>query len=226
MTGVEVNRPHRLELFAVNSGCAHEVKGVGDPLGQVPVFPCLAFVGETECPGVHPVDVGIAALAERPQQVQCRRRLKIGLKHPFRIRHPRLRVKGIFVDDVAAIARQFHPVPCLGGGGPRLCELTGDPADLDDGLLCAERQDDGHLKQHQKRVPDAVGTEFTEALRAVATLKQECPALTHLGQPVLQIPNLARKHQWRVTAELALNRLKQSGIRVLRHLDARFRPPS
>src|SRR3546814_7486692 len=68
---------------------------------------------EIQRPGVDLVQIGIAALREGAQQVERRRRLRIGPDLALRIGLAALRLEPDVVDDVAAIARQRNAVHIL-----------------------------------------------------------------------------------------------------------------
>ncbi len=90
-------------------------------------------------------------MREGAQQVERRSRLAVRHDLAFRIRNAGLFGELDAVDDVAAIARQFDAVLRFDVGRTRLGELAGDAADLDDRLLGAEGQHDGHLQERRGR---------------------------------------------------------------------------
>ncbi len=59
---------------------------------------------------MHLMHIGIAAGRERPDQVQGRGGLCVGAQHLFRVGNTGVGGKGELVDDVTAVAWQFHPI--------------------------------------------------------------------------------------------------------------------
>ena len=148
-------------------------------------------------PGVHPAEVGEAALGEGPQQVQRRRRLVVRLHEPLGVGHAGGDVGPGAVDDVAAERRQVDVADPLGRAGPRLGELAGDAADLHDGHAQRVGQHDRHLQDDAQLLPDVDGGELLEALGAVAGLEQERVAGGDVAERRLQRAGLAGEHQRR-----------------------------
>ena len=224
--GVEVHPMQRVRGLRADSGRADELQRLGDPVRKLVVLLVARLPGgEVERPRMDPGDVGIAALAERAQQVQRRRRLHVGLQHPLRIRHA-VGVGGLVaVDDVAAVGRILAPVDHLGRRRARLGELAGHAADLHHRALGAEGQDHRHLQHHLEGVADVVGGELGEALGAVAALQQERPALGHVGQLSPQLARLAGENQRRIGGELAFHCRQRGRIGIVGHLDPRALPP-
>ncbi len=81
---------------------------------------------------------------------------------------------------------KFELADHLGGGGPRLRELAGNPADLHDRDADGVGEHDGHLEDDAQLLPDVVGGELLEALRAVACLEEERVARRDPGEFGLQ----------------------------------------
>ena len=220
--GVEVGLADLRHGFGSKPAGCHEAQRLVEPLGHLGVALGHAVGDEIEVPAVDLVQVGIAALRERAQQVERRRGLVIGLDHAFGIGLARGGVERHVVDHVAAVARQLDAVDGLGIGRARLGELAGQPADLDHRHPAAEDQDDRHLQQHPEGVADVVGMELREALRAVAALQQEGLALGDLGKLGLQAARLAGENQRRIAAQTVLGGLQRRRIGVVRHLTDRL----
>ena len=132
VAGVEV------DLVQAGLGCSvsmpqarHEPQGPVDVVGHAVVAPALgARRHELLVPLVDLGQVGEAALGERPQQVQRRRRLVVGLHQPVGVGHAGRRGRRDVVDHVAAERRQLDAVDGLGVGRAGLGELAGDAPDL------------------------------------------------------------------------------------------------
>jgi hypothetical protein len=160
----------------------HEGQGLGQARRQILVQLALQGVRHAaQRPRMHLVQIGITALGEGTQQVQRGRRLVIGAQHARRVGDTVFGREVRAVDDVAAIAGQFHTVNGLGIGGTGLGELAGHAAHLDHRHGGAIGQHHGHLQQHAEGVADVVGAEFLEAFGAIAALQQERLALGHIG---------------------------------------------
>ena len=95
--------------LGVDAAGPHEPQGPVDLGGELLVALALgARRHELLRPGVDPAEVGEAALGERPQQVERRRRLVVRLHEPFGSGHAGgLGGVGV-VDDVAAERRQVE----------------------------------------------------------------------------------------------------------------------
>ncbi len=91
----------------------------------------------------------------------------------------------------------MRPFRCFDVGRARLGELAGEPAQFDHRAAGAKGQHHRHLQQHLEHVADVVGVEFGEAFGAVAALQQKGLAGGDRGQPLLEPPGLAGKHQRR-----------------------------
>ncbi len=210
MRGVELGLADLRRRLGIEPAGRHEIERLGQPVGQRPVALALrrAF-DEILVPGVHPVQIGIAALGEGAQQVQGGGRLAVGLHHALRIGLARGGVEVEAVDDVAAVGGQGDPVLRLGLRRARLGELAGQAAELDDRTGGAEGQHHRHLQQHLEGVADVVGVELGEAFGAVAALQEERLAGGDVGEPVLQAPGFAGEDQRRE----AVQRLLDAGER-------------
>ena len=85
--GVELGLADLRRRLGVEAAGGHEIERLGQPVGQRAVALALRAVGdEILVPGVHPVQIGVAALGEGAQQVQRRGRLAVGLHHALRVR--------------------------------------------------------------------------------------------------------------------------------------------
>ena len=159
---------------SVDPAGPHEAQGPLDLVGErLVALPSGAAGHELLRPRVDPGQVGEAALGERPQQVQRRRRLVVGLHEPLRVGHAGRGGRGLGVDDVAAEAGELGPVDELGGRRAGLGELAGDPSHLHHGHADRVGEHDRHLQDDLELLPDADGREVVEALRAVAGLEEE-----------------------------------------------------
>ncbi len=171
MRGVELGLADLRRRLGIEPARRHEIERLGQPVGQCLVALALRRVGdEILVPGVHPVQIGIAALGEGAQQVQGGGRLAVGLHHALRVGLARGGVEIEAVDDVAAIGGERDPVLRLAVRGARLGELTGHPPELDHRAGRAEGQHHRHLQQYLEAVADVVGVELGEAFGAVAAL--------------------------------------------------------
>ena len=172
------------------------------------------------------MQVGIAALRERAQQVEGGRGLAVGLHHALGIGLARPFVEVEAVDDVAAVRRQCPAVLRLGIRGAGLGELAGEAAELDHRAAGAKGQHYRHLQQHLEHVANVVRMEFREALGAVAALQQEGFAGRDRGEPLLQPPRLTGKDQRRKPAQSLLDPGEPSLVRITRHLPDRQTAPA
>ena len=93
----------------------HEVERLLDPVGQHTVALGLRRLGdEVEAPPMHPVEIRVAALRQRPKQAQGGGGLEVGAQHPFGVGGSRAGVELDSVDDVAAVRRKLHAPAGLG----------------------------------------------------------------------------------------------------------------
>ena len=172
------------------------------------------------------MQIGIAALGKGAQQVQCRRRLAVGLDHALRIGLARRGVKVEAVDDVAAIGRQGLTVLGFDLRGARLGELSGEPAELDDRAARAIGQHHRHLQQHLKHVADVVRVKLGKALGAVAALQQKGLARRHRSQAVLEPPRLAGEDEGRKAMQGFLDAGECGFVGISRDLTDREAAPA
>ena len=133
-------------------------------------------------PRVDPGEVGEASLGEGPDEVQRRGGLVVGLDEAVRIGHAGGHIETRTVDVVTAERRQVDVADAFRRAGPRLGELPGDAADLDDRRAERVREHDGHLEDDAQLLPDVVGGELLERFGAVAGLEEERPPRGDLGQ--------------------------------------------
>ena len=225
--GVELGLADLRRRFRVEPAGRHEIERLGQPVGERPVALALRRVGdEILVPGVHPVQIGIAALGEGAQQVEGGGRLAVGLHHALRIGLARRVVEVEAVDDVAAIGRQGAAVLRLGIRGARLGELAGEPAELDHRAAGAKGQHHRHLQQHLEHVADVVRVELGEALGAVAALQQKGLAGRDRGEPLLQPPRLAGEDQRRKAVQRLLDPGERRLVGITGHLPDRQTAPA
>ena len=183
VAGVDVDLAQVGVALGVDAGGAHEPQRPVDLAGDAVVALALrARRDELLVPRVDAAEGGEAALGERPQQVQRRRRLVVRLDEAIRIGDPRLGERARVVDDVAAEGGQVDVADALGGARAGLGELPGDAPDLDDRDPHRVRHHDGHLQDDAQLLADVVGGELLEALGAVAGLEQEGVAGGDLGE--------------------------------------------
>ncbi len=186
MRGIELGLADLRRGFRVEPAGRHEIQCFGQAIGQRPVALALRGVGdEILVPGVDAVQIGVAALGERAQQVKGGRRLAVGLHHALRIGLARTLVEFEAVDDVAAVRRQGSAVLRLGIRGARFGELASKPAELDHRAAGAKGQHHRHLQQHLEHVADIVRMEFRETFGAVAALQQKSFPGRDCGEPLL-----------------------------------------
>ena len=182
----------------VDPARGHEAQRALDLGGELLVAPALGRGGdELLVPLVDAHEVGEAALRERPQQVQRRRRVVIGLHHAVGIGDAGLERRGVVVDHVAAEGRDVLPTHVLGRRRARLGELPGDPPHLHDRERGAVREHGRHLEHDLELLADVDGREVVERLGAFARLEQERAALHSLGQHRAQLPRLAGEDERR-----------------------------
>ncbi len=140
-------------------------------------------------------------------------------QHPVRVVRAGGRGELEPVDRVAAVGGQLDAVPGLGQPGPRLGELAGQPADLDDGHARAVGQHDCHLQDRLQLGPDRVGLGAGERLGAVSALQHERLAPADRGQPVAEQVALAGEDQRRQPGQLGdylLDARRVGPVRLLR----------
>ena len=226
MAGVEIDRGDGVRGIGIHARGGHEVQRVRDPVGHVAVAVGLVILGKAEGPGMYPVDIGEAALAEGADQVQRRRRLGIGLQHLLGARDARLGGEIQLVDDVAPVGGQFHAVLHFGRRRARLGKLSGHAPHLDHRHLGGEGQHDRHLQHHLVGVADAVGGKGGKALGAITTLKQERIAARHGRQFAFQAARLAGEDQRRIAGKLGLDAGQGLAVQIVGHLNPRLLPPA
>ena len=205
----------------------HEVERLADLIGQRFVTCALGALGdEAQVPAVNRVEVGIAALGQRAQQVERRRGLAVGAEQTLRRRRPLLLVEGHAVDHVAAVGGERLAVHGLGIRRARLGELARKAPDLDDRQLGAVGQHHRHLQEDAKSVPHGVGMELREALRTVAALQQEGAALADPRQTLAQPARLAGEDQRGRSLEAFLGRGERDRVGPVRLLLDRQSTPT
>ncbi len=227
MRGVELGLAYLRRGFRPEPARGHEVERLGQSIGELAVALSLRRVAdEIQVPGMDPVQIGIAALGKRAQQVEGRGRLTVGLDHPLRVGLARGLIKIKAVDDVAAVGGQRGAVARLGLGRARLGKLPGEPAELDHRAAGAKGQHHRHLQQHLEHVADVVGVELGEALGAIAALEQKGFAAGHRGEPLFEPPCLAGKYERRKIVQGLLDPLQRALIRISWHLPDRQAAPA
>ena len=201
MAGVQLDGP---QLVGIAAAGPHEGQRPVDLARQPLVaLPGRAGPDEVLVPGVHLVQVGVAAGGEGAAQVQRHGRAVVGAQQAAGIGRPGRRGEVEAVDRVAAVGGQLdavaRPRSCR---GPRLGELPGHPADLDHRDAGPVGQHDGHLQQGLQLGAHGLGGGAGERLGAVAALQHERLAAGDRGQPVPQLIALAGEDQRRQPGQL------------------------
>ena len=174
----------------------HEIEGLADLVRQRLIACALRARGnEAQVPAVYGVEIRIAALGQRAQQVERRCGLAVGAEQTLRHRRPLLLVEGHAVDHVAAVCGESDSVHGLGVRRTRLGELARKPPDLHHRELGTVGEHHRHLQQDTEGVAHRVGVKFREALGAVAALQQKGLAFADPRQALLQPARLAGEHQ-------------------------------
>ena len=226
-----VARPHvdlvdRPLVAQVDADRLHEAERAPDLVRDPLVPPALLRArDELLVPGLHLRQVGEAALREGTEQVERRDRLVVRLHHPLGVRDPRLGRRLVRVNRVPAERRQVHPVDELGRRRPRLRELAGDPAQLDDRERCAVGEHCRHLEQHLEPLADRDRRDLPERLRAVSGLEEERASLDRLAERALERPRLAGEHERRQLPQALAHLVDRGGVRPAGLLQRRQRPP-
>jgi hypothetical protein len=225
--GVEIGHAHLRMDLRVDADGAHEVEGLGDAVRDLAVSRrLLGVLHESQRPRMGVLEVRVAAVGEGADQVQGRGRLAVGLDLAARVRNAGFRRELDVVDDVAAVARQLHPVEGFRIGRAGLGELARDPADLHHGRAAREGENHRHLEEQAEEIADVVGGMLGEALGAIAALEQESLAFGHLGERALQLARLACKNERRKAGELLLDAFERLRVRKSRHLLNGLAPPA
>ena len=171
---------------------------------------------------MDPGEVGEAALGERPDEVQRRRRLVVRLHEALGVGRAGAGLEQRAVDDVAAERRQVDVADALGGAGAGLGELAGDAPDLHDRHAERVGQHDRHLEDDAQLLPDVVGRELLERLGAVAGLEEERVAGGDLGERGLQRPGLAGEDERGIAGDGLQRPVQLVGVRPLGLLPGRM----
>ncbi len=192
--------------LGIDAAGAHEVERLGETAGEILIALRLrAILDERQHPLMRIRQVGVTAAGEGAQQIECRRRLPIGLQLAARIGRARFRREIGAVDDVAAINRQFDAAAFLGRRGARLGELPGNAADLHHRRRGSVSQHHRHLQEQAEKIADIVGAVLGKAFGAIAALQQEHLAIGDLRQRLFEIARLAGKNQRRKSRKLRLD---------------------
>src|SRR5947209_9459443 len=92
----------------------HEAERLGNAVGEFPVSARLrAVLDEAEHPAMRVFEIGIAPSGEGTNEIECRRRLAIGIELALRIGSAGRGGELDVVDDIAAIAREFDAADLL-----------------------------------------------------------------------------------------------------------------
>jgi len=92
--------------------------------------------------------------------------------------------------------------------------------------LTAEHEDNTHLKNNPKSIPNIISVKFFEALSAIPTLKQKRVAHGGLSEPILEGSSLTCKDDWGEGIKGFEDRLKVKGVGVFGQLVGRLRLPT
>src|SRR5262249_29728571 len=129
------------------------------------------------------------------------------------------------VDDIAAVARQFHAAALFRGRGSRFGELARETSDLNHGRSGREGEHHGHLQKDAEEVANVVGAVILETLGTVSTLEQKSLSGRDPRERPLEVSRLAGKHQRRKSRKLLFNLRQGLLVRIIRHLgDRQFAP--
>ena len=131
---------------------------------------------------MDPRQVRIGCRGISLQQLDRDLRLPVRVEQSFRIGHARGRGEVRAVHGVAAITWQREAVDRFHRRRARLGELTGDAREMHHFAAIRGAEHRSHAQQQIVSDADLVGVEFCEALRTVASLKDESLALCDVRQ--------------------------------------------
>mmetsp|Transcript_68252 Transcript_68252/g.154409 ORF Transcript_68252/g.154409 Transcript_68252/m.154409 type:complete len:281 (-) Transcript_68252:422-1264(-) len=140
---------------------AHEAERLLHLGAQVPVLAARRTAGhELEVPRVEPLQVGVSALGEGPQDVQGLGALVVGLDREPGVRGARLEREVLRVHVVALVRGVRHLLAVHHFGlhrrAPRLGELPRHAPDLDHRLARPVGDDQSHLEDHSHGISHVV----------------------------------------------------------------------
>ena len=119
----------------------------------------------------------------------------------MRVRYSRLFRELDTVDDIPAVAWQFHPVHLFEIGRSRLGELACDTAHFDDRFARRVHEDHIHLKHQLEKIFNGLRIEVRKTLGTVATLQKKGFSASCRSKLALEVPGFACKDQRRVGAQ-------------------------
>mmetsp|Transcript_20286 Transcript_20286/g.29335 ORF Transcript_20286/g.29335 Transcript_20286/m.29335 type:complete len:326 (-) Transcript_20286:429-1406(-) len=152
----------------VNANGLKEAQALVHFGGQLAVLAALwGLLHKVQVPGVQAGDVGIPARGKGAEDVQGLCRLVVALDHEVGVVLAGLRGGVLCVDDITAVAWEFHAVHHLSWRRARLGKLSGHASNLDHRHGATKCQDQGHLQDDTERVPNSVHIELFERLSAV-----------------------------------------------------------
>src|SRR4051794_12583171 len=220
--GAELRGPFRRQPAS-----AHEAQALGNMGGELLVaMPRGAVLDEAEIPAMHVVEIGVAALRKRAEQIEGRGRLPISHGHALRVRNSRRFGELDAVDNVAAIAWKLLAVLLLRRCRTGLGELAGDAAEFHDWRAPRIGQHHRHLQKDAEEIAYRISAMLGEALGAIAALQQEGFSGRDARKLRFKVPRLARENERRKTRELPLDFGKLGRIGIDRVLLDRLGAPT
>ena len=226
MAGIILNRLQGMCGFRRHPSRCHEIKRVGNPIGDLAVLLGLFVVGKAQGPAVYLMHIRVTTGRKRTDQVQRRGGLSVSAQHFFRVRDAGLGRERQLVDDVAAVAGKLHAVYNFCRGRTRLGKLARHPPQLDHRHLGTVGQHDRHLQHHFESVADHVAAELLKTFGAIAPLKQERLTSAGCGKMLFQTARFACKNQQWIPGQFSLDGAQRVLIRIVGHLDPRFVAPA
>jgi len=224
VAGEEVDPPELAEPLPGER--LHETQRVGDRRDPALILGRERGVaGEIEPPVLGVMEVGEAAVDQRPDEVEGERRALVAAQEELRIGPPALGRELGVVDDVAPVGGQHLSVPLLGRLRARLGVLPHEPPHPDHPPLAAVDEHEAHLQEDLQLRGDRRGGAVGEALGAVASLEEEALPRRRLGELPLEQLDLPGGDERRQPRQLGDRRRERRRIVVLGLLRGRAAPP-
>ena len=132
------------------------------------------------------MQIGESSVDQGPDEVQRKRRALVTAQQQLRIWLAVCDAESRPVYEIAAVARQRHPIAGFGVGGTRLGVLPRESADTYHRLLETVQQDQAHLQQDLEFPGDRPGFAVVEGFGTVSALEQEPPPLLRVGDLALE----------------------------------------